>query len=137
MQVEIDIPLNPLYSPVLTIYVYDHVMGFIGRRLLGICNVDLSEIVTLKLAKDYILYKEEMKTNTRTERIYEVELGSGMSDAEEEEERKGQEEIEKFNKMSDNQKSSMAKLEYLMETGEVDLEDEILAVKEEKEKKKA
>lgn len=34
--VPVDIPLNPLFSPVLTVYVYDHVLGVLGTRLAGI-----------------------------------------------------------------------------------------------------
>lgn len=33
ISVPIDIPLNPLYSPVLSVYIYDHILGIIGTRL--------------------------------------------------------------------------------------------------------
>lgn len=36
LKVPIDLPLNPLFSPVLSVYVYDHVLGFIGSRMIGI-----------------------------------------------------------------------------------------------------
>lgn len=45
ISVPIDIPLNPLYSPVCSVYVYDHVLGFIGSRLIGICHIPLDKVV--------------------------------------------------------------------------------------------
>ena len=33
LSVPIDIPLDPLFSPVLSVYVYDHVLNIIGERL--------------------------------------------------------------------------------------------------------
>lgn len=45
LDVPVDIPLNPLYSPVLSVYVYDHVLGLIGTRMIGICHIPLSKIV--------------------------------------------------------------------------------------------
>lgn len=45
LDVPIDIPLNPLYSPVLSVYVYDHVLGLIGTRMIGIWNIPLGNVV--------------------------------------------------------------------------------------------
>lgn len=49
LKVPIDIPLNPLYSPVLSVYVYDHILGFIGTRLVGICHIPLDKVVKRSL----------------------------------------------------------------------------------------
>lgn len=38
---DIDIPFNIEFSPVLTVYVYDNMMGILGSRLLGITNIPL------------------------------------------------------------------------------------------------
>jgi hypothetical protein len=43
LTIPIDVPLDLMYSPVLTVYVYDHLMGFLGTRLLGITNIPLEE----------------------------------------------------------------------------------------------
>lgn len=51
ISVPIDIPMNPLYSPVLSVYVYDHVLGFIGERLIGICHIPLQKVVKKALKK--------------------------------------------------------------------------------------
>ena len=40
---EIDVPLNLDYSPVLTVYVYDNLMGFLGTRLVGVANIPLEK----------------------------------------------------------------------------------------------
>lgn len=45
LTVPIDVPLNPLYSPVLSVYIYDHILGFIGSRLVGICHIPLEKVV--------------------------------------------------------------------------------------------
>lgn len=41
ISLEIDVPTNLEYAPVLTVYVYDSVMGFLGTRLLGVANIPL------------------------------------------------------------------------------------------------
>ncbi|CAI2384461.1 unnamed protein product [Moneuplotes crassus] len=63
LDVPIDIPLNPLYSPVLSVYVYDHILGLIGTRLIGISHIPLSSIVRKTLRgflerKNKLGYKE-------------------------------------------------------------------------------
>lgn len=49
LTIPLDVPLDIMYSPVLTVYVYDHVMGFLGTRLLGIANIPL-EPYCIKIA---------------------------------------------------------------------------------------
>jgi len=39
--IELDVPTDLKYSPVLTVYAYDNVMGFLGQRLLGVANIPL------------------------------------------------------------------------------------------------
>lgn len=43
VSLEIDIPLNLNYSPVLTVYVYDNIMGILGTRLVGVTNIPLEK----------------------------------------------------------------------------------------------
>lgn len=50
VSVEIDVPLDVDYSPVLTVYAYDHVMGFLGTRLLGVANIPLEKYCRKVLA---------------------------------------------------------------------------------------
>lgn len=38
---DFDVPLDLKYSPVLTIFVYDNLMGFLGKRLVGVTNIPL------------------------------------------------------------------------------------------------
>lgn len=40
---EIDVPLNIEFSPVLTVYAYDNLMGFLGNRLVGVTNIPLEK----------------------------------------------------------------------------------------------
>lgn len=39
--VNVNIPLDIIYAPVLTVYVYDNKMGFLGDRLVGVVNIPL------------------------------------------------------------------------------------------------
>lgn len=43
ISLEIDVPVDPDFSPVLTVYAYDHVMGFLGTRLVGVANIPLEK----------------------------------------------------------------------------------------------
>lgn len=43
ISLEIDVPTNLDFSPVLTVYAYDNVMGFMGSRLLGVTNIPLEK----------------------------------------------------------------------------------------------
>jgi hypothetical protein len=43
LALEIDVPIDLEYSPVLTVYAYDNLMGFLGNRLLGIANIPLDK----------------------------------------------------------------------------------------------
>jgi hypothetical protein len=45
ISLEIDVPLNLDYAPVLTVYVYDNLMGFMGSRLVGVTNIPLEKYV--------------------------------------------------------------------------------------------
>jgi hypothetical protein len=38
---DIEVPYNLEFSPVLTTYCYDNGGGFLGNRLLGVTNIDL------------------------------------------------------------------------------------------------
>jgi hypothetical protein len=40
---EIDVPLNIDFAPVLTVYAYDNLMGFLGNRLVGVTNIPLKK----------------------------------------------------------------------------------------------
>jgi hypothetical protein len=40
---EIDVPLDLDFSPVLTVYAYDNLMGFLGSRLVGVTNIPLEK----------------------------------------------------------------------------------------------
>jgi hypothetical protein len=53
ISLEIDVPLNLDYAPVLTVYVYDNLMGFLGSRLVGVTNIPLEQyvIAALKMRK--------------------------------------------------------------------------------------
>jgi len=41
ISVDLDVPHELDYAPVLTVYAYDNLMGFLGTRLLGITNIPL------------------------------------------------------------------------------------------------
>jgi hypothetical protein len=41
LSVDIDVPDNLEYAPVLTVYVYDNFLGIMGSRLLGVTNIPL------------------------------------------------------------------------------------------------
>lgn len=56
--VPIDVPINPLFSPVLSVYVYDHVLGIVGTRLIGICHIPLNRYVKIAL-RMMLQYKRE------------------------------------------------------------------------------
>ena len=47
---DVPIPIDHLYAPVLTIYCYDHVLGFV-RRLVGISQLPLKTFVSKLLTK--------------------------------------------------------------------------------------
>ncbi len=51
ISLEIDVPLDLEYAPVLTVYAYDHVMGFLGTRLLGVANIPLEKYCAKVLKK--------------------------------------------------------------------------------------
>ena len=51
ISLEIDVPLDLEYAPVLTVYAYDHVMGFFGTRLLGVANIPLEKYCAKVLKK--------------------------------------------------------------------------------------
>ena len=51
ISVEIDVPLDLDFAPVLTVYAYDHVMGFLGTRLLGVANIPLEKYCAKVLKK--------------------------------------------------------------------------------------
>lgn len=38
-----------MFSPVLTVYFYDDVLGFVGTRLIGICHIPLTRYVKISL----------------------------------------------------------------------------------------
>jgi hypothetical protein len=42
ISLDIDVPVNADYSPVLTVYAYDNLMGIFGQRLVGIANIPLA-----------------------------------------------------------------------------------------------
>jgi hypothetical protein len=50
--VDVDVPLDIEYAPVLTIYVYDQLMGFLGERLVGVANIPLEKYCR-KVIKHY------------------------------------------------------------------------------------
>lgn len=41
--IEVDVPTDLQFSPVLTVYVYDSIMGFLGKRLVGVANIPLEK----------------------------------------------------------------------------------------------
>jgi hypothetical protein len=38
---DIDVPIDLFYSPTLTIYIYDNVLGLFEERLIGCANIPL------------------------------------------------------------------------------------------------
>ena len=38
---DMDVPVLTEFSPVLTVYIYDTIMGFMGERLVGVANIPL------------------------------------------------------------------------------------------------
>ena len=48
---DIDVPVNLEFSPVLTVYCYDNLMGFLGSRLVGVTNIPLGKYCK-KVIKD-------------------------------------------------------------------------------------
>ena len=55
--IDVHVPLNLLYSPVLSIYVFDHLFGFLGTRLVGLVNIPLQDLCKLMLDKKVALGK--------------------------------------------------------------------------------
>jgi len=51
ISLEIDVPVDLEYSPVLTVYAYDHIMGILGTRLLGVANIPLEKYCSKVLNK--------------------------------------------------------------------------------------
>jgi hypothetical protein len=49
VSIEIDVPLNLNYAPVLTVYVYDNIMGILGTRLVGVTNIPLEKYCKIML----------------------------------------------------------------------------------------
>ena len=43
ISVEIAVPLDIDYCPVLTVYAYDNLMGFLGSRLVGVTTIPLKK----------------------------------------------------------------------------------------------
>lgn len=43
ISLEIDVPTDLNYAPVLTVYAYDNAMGFLGSRLVGVANIPLEK----------------------------------------------------------------------------------------------
>lgn len=41
VSIEVDVPKDIQYAPVLTVYVYDQLMGILGKRLVGVANIPL------------------------------------------------------------------------------------------------
>jgi hypothetical protein len=74
--IEVDVPVDLEYSPILTVYVYDNMMGVFGERLVGVANIPLIEYcrkvvekvdIVSKILKDNVKGKlaipaEESKT---------------------------------------------------------------------------
>ena len=58
ISVPVDIPIDPLFSPVLSVYIYDHALGLIGTRLIGMCHIPLNRYVKIAL-KQMLEYKRE------------------------------------------------------------------------------
>ena len=50
VSVDVEVPINLNYSPVLTVYVYDHIMGILGSRLVGVTNIPLEPYCSKMLA---------------------------------------------------------------------------------------
>ena len=48
---DIDVPINTDFSPVLTVYCYDNLMGFLGNRLVGVTNIPLEKFCKKLLKK--------------------------------------------------------------------------------------
>ena len=53
VSVDIDVPDNLEYSPVLTVYVYDNFLGVLGSRLLGVTNIPLRSYCEMMIEKKY------------------------------------------------------------------------------------
>ena len=51
LAIPFDVPLEIEYSPVLTVYCYDTLLGAFGKRLVGICNIPLEKFCAKILAK--------------------------------------------------------------------------------------
>lgn len=51
ISLDIEVPTDLDYSPVLTVYAYDNVMGFMGTRLLGVANIPLEQYCDKVLKK--------------------------------------------------------------------------------------
>jgi hypothetical protein len=41
--IDLDVPIEIEYAPVLTIYLYDNILGLMEERLVGVANIDLKE----------------------------------------------------------------------------------------------
>jgi hypothetical protein len=53
VSVDIDVPENLEYAPVLTVYVYDNYLGILGSRLLGVTNIPLEDYCKEIMQKKY------------------------------------------------------------------------------------
>jgi hypothetical protein len=51
ISLDIDVPTIIDYAPVLTIYAYDASLGFLGNRLVGVCNIPLEKYCAKVLRK--------------------------------------------------------------------------------------
>jgi len=71
ISVEIDVPLDIEYAPVLTVYAYDHVMGFLGTRLVGVANIPLEKycrkvLESLKVSTSAFKHEETVHLSKAT-----------------------------------------------------------------------
>lgn len=64
VSVDIDVPENLEYAPVLTVYIYDNYLGILGSRLLGVTNIPLSKYCEQILEKKYESNKSYAKKPT-------------------------------------------------------------------------
>jgi hypothetical protein len=48
---DIDLPIDNMFTPVLTCYAYDDLFGFMGKRLIGICNISLDRYAAKIISK--------------------------------------------------------------------------------------
>lgn len=64
----IDVPIKLIYAPVLTVYIYDSVMGILGTRLLGVANIPLKKYCYKILDKKNLLEPKDREQIDWTEK---------------------------------------------------------------------